>query len=356
MLAFEELKQLHLEITNNCQASCPMCSRNNHGGMDNPLIKIQEWSLEEFKTVINQEVLDQIDNIYFCGNFGDPLLNDNLVDMCSYVKRNSTVSIRIHTNGSLRNASWWASLAKSLPQDHVVIFAIDGLADTHSRYRIGTDYNKILNNARSFIQAGGIAEWAFLVFEHNEHQIEEARSIAQENGFRRFTVKNSSRFIADKNFPVLNKNGNIVDTLRPATSSVIKFLDKEVISNYKSIVANTEIDCYVKKTKEVYIDAYKNLMPCCFLASAPYNYTEESSPIFSIRQELLQQYNDLVESLGQLDTTKRSIKDIVNSHQYQTVWQEYWGSKKLITCARTCGKNDISKPMDQFIERENLSE
>lgn len=356
MLGFRDLEQIHLEITNNCQASCPMCSRNNHGGLENPLIKINEWTLDDFKTIINQEVLNQIKSIYFCGNFGDPLLNDNLIDMCHYIKNNSEVSVRIHTNGSLRNSNWWRSLAQALPKKHVVIFAIDGLEDTHARYRIGTDYHKILNNASEFINAGGTAEWAFLVFEHNEHQVAEARKIAQENKFSQFTVKNSSRFVGDRDFPVLNKQGQTVDILRPASSTVIKFLDKTIISNYKTIVAKTEIDCYVKKTKEIYIDAYKNLLPCCFLASAPYNHTEPSSAIFSIRQELLEQYNDLVNNLGQINTKNKSIKDIIESFEYQNVWKDYWGDKKLITCARTCGKNDLSKPMDQFVERENLSE
>ena len=356
MLDFKDLRQVHLEITNNCQASCPMCSRNNHGGLENPLIKIQEWSFNDFKTIINQEVLDQIHNIYFCGNFGDPLLNDSLIDMCAYVKENSDVSIRIHTNGSLRNSQWWKNLAQALPRDHIVIFALDGLEDTHSRYRIGTDYNKILSNARDFIQAGGNAEWAFLVFEHNEHQIEQARKIAIENKFKKFTVKNSSRFVGEKDFPVMNKQGEIIDILRPSSSTIIKFLDKNTILNYKSIVEKTEIDCYVKKTKEVYIDAYKNLMPCCFLASAPYNHTEASSAIFSIRQELLQQYNELVKDLGEINTTKKSIKEIIMSLQYQNVWSKYWKEKKLITCARTCGKNDLSKPMDQFVERESINE
>ena len=65
MFKFSELHQIHLEITNNCQASCPMCSRNHHGGIDNPLIKINSWTLEHFRHTINQEVLDQINALYF---------------------------------------------------------------------------------------------------------------------------------------------------------------------------------------------------------------------------------------------------------------------------------------------------
>lgn len=356
MFKFCDLKQVHLEITNNCQASCPMCNRNVHGGLENPLIKKSEWTIEEFKSIITPEVLDQIENIYFCGNFGDPLLNNDLIKMCEYIKRHGNVSVRIHTNGSLRSSKWWESLAKSLPKQHVVIFGIDGLEDTHSRYRIGTDYSRIIKNAGSFIGAGGTAEWAFIVFEHNQHQVESARQTASKIGFDRFTVKHSSRFVADSNFPVYDKYGKTVDELKPSSETVIKFLDKKMIDQYQQIVKQTEIDCYVQTTKEVYIDAHKNLFPCCFLASIPYNYNDPSSIMFGVREKILEQYHDLLLDLGEVNTLTRSVKQIIDSTEYQTVWNKYWTSKKLITCARTCGKNNISKPVDQFVERIILSE
>lgn len=354
MFKFNELKQIHLEITNNCQASCPMCSRNHHGGIENPLINLTSWTIEDFKAIITQEVLDQVEHIYFCGNFGDPLLNDDLIEMCQYIKDNSDVYVRIHTNGSLRNTKWWERLAKAMPKEHVVIFALDGLEDTHSRYRIGTDYNKIVQNAQAFINAGGNAEWVYIVFEHNEHQVEIARQRAKDIGFSQFVVKNSSRFVGDPNFPVYDKEGNTVDVLKPSSNTVIKFLDTKALTNYKEIVNNTEIDCFVKKTKEIYIDAHRNLMPCCFLASTPYNYSSPGSLVYDIRQVILNQYNDLVKDLKVINTLEKSIKDIVDSEEYQTVWNEYWSTKKLITCVRACGKNQFSKPTDQFIEKDKI--
>ena len=111
MFKFNDLKQIHLEISNNCQASCPMCSRNIHGGLDKPLIKISNWSLDRYKIIINEEVLTQVSLIYFCGNYGDPLLNSGLIDMIRYsVKINPNLEIRIHTNGSLRTTEWWKEL------------------------------------------------------------------------------------------------------------------------------------------------------------------------------------------------------------------------------------------------------
>jgi MoaA/NifB/PqqE/SkfB family radical SAM enzyme len=64
MFALADLKSLHVEITNRCQAACPMCSRNYHGGLDNVLIKNADWSLDDFKNIV-LPVADQLIIIIF---------------------------------------------------------------------------------------------------------------------------------------------------------------------------------------------------------------------------------------------------------------------------------------------------
>jgi MoaA/NifB/PqqE/SkfB family radical SAM enzyme len=359
MFKFNELKSIHLEISNNCQASCPMCTRNIHGGMENPLLEIENWTLDRFKTAITPEVLNQIEKLYFCGNFGDPILNKDLPDMCLYAKEvNPKIQVRIHTNGSARSKAWWIKLASSLPEDHGVVFAIDGLEDTHSLYRIGTNYEAIIENAHHFILAGGKAEWAFIRFKHNEHQVEDARKKAKELGFETFTMKDSSRFLLDTKFPVWNKEGETIYHLEPSSYSELKFIDHKVIKNYKELVSKVEVDCYVKKEKEIYLDAKGHLLPCCWISSLPYISIDHEGIAVPVKTEMRSQYYDLVDSLGglpKLDIEKNSLKDIIDSAEYQSVWNEYWNDKKLITCARVCGRTDvISNPNDQFVKRDSL--
>ena len=95
-------------------------------------------------------------------------------------------------------------------------------------------------------------------------------------------------------------------------------------------------------------------MPCCFLSSIPYNYTKNDDIVKDIRQKMHSQYQDLITDLGNTNALEKSIKDIVDSQPWQTVWNKYWNEKKLITCARTCGVNKLSKPKDQFIEKIEL--
>jgi MoaA/NifB/PqqE/SkfB family radical SAM enzyme len=360
MFKFNELKQIHLEISSNCQASCPMCTRNVHGGLENELLSVSDWTIDRFKTIINKEVLQQVESLYLCGNYGDPLLNKDLLGMVAYAaNERSDIDIRIHTNGSLRSKDWWEHLAMTLPEKHLVVFALDGLADTHSLYRIGTDFDKIIENAKAFIAAGGRAEWAYLRFKHNEHQVDAARQMAKKLGFADFVMKDSSRWIMDTKFPVYDKQGETTHYLEPSEYTTLKFIDKKVLDNYKTILTQTKIDCHALKIKEIYIDAQGNVFPCCWLAMIPYQPMDREAEVLPIRQEILRQYYELVKSLGGIDALngeKKTVKDIINSEAYQTVWDSYWNDNKLITCARSCGvlPEVFSTPRDQFTKREAL--
>jgi MoaA/NifB/PqqE/SkfB family radical SAM enzyme len=363
MFKFDELQSLHLEITNRCQASCPMCSRNVHGGIDNPNLKLNDWSLDDYKTVINTEVLNQISDIYFCGNFGDPIINNDLADMCQYSKEiNPNINIRIHTNGGARNTKWWKELVEKLPASHKVIFGIDGLEDTHHLYRIGTTYENVIKNARAFIDAGGKAEWVFIKFKHNEHQEDEVRRRAKEFGFESFSMKNTTRFVGEPKFDVRDKQGNVLYYLEPPTDHKVKIISSETVKIVDSWTKQARIECKVLELKEAYIDCHRHLYPCCFLASSPYYYTEPTSIIDGVRKKISNQHNELLnefDGIENLDCSQRSIKEIIDSEQWQTVWKEYWDQKKLTTCARICGKAEqkiFSSPTEQFVDKVNLNE
>lgn len=357
MFKFNELRTIHLEITNNCQASCPMCARNYHGGQDNPLLKINNWTLGEFKDIFTQELMTQLQGVYFCGNFGDPILNNDLIPMIKYLSQHAPhLVVNVHTNGGARNVEWWRSLAKALPKHHNVCFGLDGLADTLHIYRIGVNYENVIKNANAFIEAGGKAEWAFIKFKHNEHQEEEARSIAKELKFATFTLKNSSRFLGEPKYRVIDKQGNITHYIEPPTDNKMHFISKDMINNYKTILLPLEIKCKVQNDKEIYIDAYKNIMPCCWLASIPYTQYDYDNVNASLRYEIKRQHSELIADLGDTNAVTVGVKNVINSDAWQSVWETYWTTKKLIMCARICGQSsEISNPNDQFLQRQNLN-
>ncbi len=360
MFKFADLKSIHIELTNNCQASCPMCSRNNHGGLPNPYLNLTEWTLDDLKNILTTEVLATIERLYFCGNFGDPMLHNDLIAMCQFLKDTKPdLVVGIHTNGGARKTEWWQELARSLPNNHCVHFGIDGLEDTHHLYRVGTRYETVIKNAKAFIDAGGKAEWTFIKFKHNEHQVEECKRRASELGFEKFMLKNSSRFLVEPKYSVLDKNGLQTHVIEPPTDTVVKFMPKSVIDSYRKVVDEAKIDCYVQGTKEIYIDAFKTVMPCCWVSSIPYTYYDPTHVNNDVSGSMKAQYNKLINEFGGIENLNAlsGIKNIIESETWQSIWQKKWTSDKLITCARVCGKFesvDFGQPNDQFIKSETL--
>jgi MoaA/NifB/PqqE/SkfB family radical SAM enzyme len=355
MFLFTSLKSLHLEISSVCQASCPMCIRNINGGMVNDRFTPTSWTLENYKKILTEDIISQLDTITLCGNLGDPISNDNIMDMIQYTSSiNSKIYFSIHTNGSIRNANWWRSFAKVLPFNHNVVFALDGLKDTLSIYRIGTYFDKIIENAKAFIDAGGNAEWAFIVFKHNQHQIEQARDLSKVLGFKTFQIKNSTRFVGEPKVRVVSKIGEPIYDIEPADSVQLKYIDYSVISNYKEIVNNAKIDCVVKKEKSIYIDHRGDVYPCCWVGAVPYTWQNTQDGAQSVRKEMYREHLELLNDLNgpeSINAIFRPLKDIINDSRWQEIWDKIWLEKRSIVCARTCGSVDFSQPKDQFKDR-----
>ena len=344
MFSFNKLSQIQIEITNRCQASCPMCLRNIHGGIENPLLKLNDWTLDQFKTIFNKEVLAQNKHINFCGDFGDPIINNDLIDMCRYVKDNSVASISISTNGSARSVNWWTQLASALPAEHNIEFALDGLADTHHLHRIGTSYDAIIRNASAFIKAGGNASWMFIKFKHNEHQLDDARQLSSDLGFTSFNFKTSKRF--GKPFPVLDKKGNTAYYIEQHSNSDINPVEFNDLKDYKKW--EVDVSCFAHESKELFIDAHGHLMPCCLIASFLYaNYDTKLHSKYNLLDKTLGDFYklkvyNLINEFGGLDSLNANIhgiKHIMDQPVWQTLIHKKWNEHSSSPCKILCGKS-----------------
>lgn len=333
-----------------------MCARNYHGGIDNPLLTVSDIDLELFKKIIPKELIKQVDGVALCGNFGDPLLNNDLIPIVEYMSTiNPTIRIDIHTNGSLRNKAWWEKLASVLTPNSLVHFALDGLADTHSLYRIGTDWNKIIENANAFIAAGGKARWVYITFKHNEHQLEEARQLSRELGFDSFQEKQTGRFIGTPYFEVFDKTGNVTHKLEQPSEQKLVFIDRKTVENYKEIFKTAVIDCEVKKLKSIYVDAQGYLWPCCFVGAVQSIYTKPDQLAHGFQTDSYETLQQVLGQLGDLNLRNHSIQDIIDSTAWQDVWPNIFKDNSLRVCTRTCGKfpqSPISQSRDQFLDLE----
>jgi MoaA/NifB/PqqE/SkfB family radical SAM enzyme len=253
---FNDVKWIQIETSSKCNASCPMCARNNNG------IGIVDWLVEEdISTDRVQTVVDQLPNlemIQFCGTLGEPVIAHNFLELIAIAKQKGT-RIWINTNGSLRTAQWWANLACELAEvKHDVWFGIDGLEGVHEIYRQGTNYQKIIDNATAFIQAGGYATWQFIPYAHNEHQVRDCFKLSQKLGFKKFhLVKSFRRDQQARHY----KTGEPFNLKPP----------KKIYNIIKMPKENTHVDpsnCMQIEQSSIYMSADGRLSQCCYYALA----------------------------------------------------------------------------------------
>ncbi|MCU0543390.1 MAG: tetratricopeptide repeat protein [Oscillatoriaceae cyanobacterium Prado104] len=200
-LKYEDIRRASVEITSRCNAACPQCPRT-----DNQILPSAELTMEDIERIFPPDFCSQLDLVYMCGNYGDAMTSNTTIPAIEYWHRMGIPEIDLYTNGSGRNPDWWRTLAKAMTgEKDRVTFSIDGLADTNSIYRQNTNWDRIMQSVNAFIQAGGKAVWHYLIFEHNQHQVEAARTLAEKLGFIEFVPKATSRFVAQELFTKLSE-------------------------------------------------------------------------------------------------------------------------------------------------------
>lgn len=246
------VKWIHVEASSKCNAWCPACPRNNHGyGLATGVIE-QDLDPAVFESIILQ--LPKLHGIQLCGNLGDPIASKYINEIVDISKKYAK-KIQIHTNGSLRSTNWWKKLAIRLENiEHDIWFGIDGLAGIHEIYRQGTDFNKVIENAQSFIKHGGYATWQLIPYLHNEHQVIECLKLSQKLNFKTFKLVNSYRNTPIAKHYKTEKSFELLPTKK--FSKVIS------INSIKTIVNPDK--CMHLSMPSIYISADGRISRCCY--------------------------------------------------------------------------------------------
>lgn len=374
----KNLKLLHIELSNQCNAACPMCPRYlYHTEKVDPTLDLTQMSLHTFEEYFPKNLLSKIERISFCGTHGDPLTAKDVIPIIEYIYScNPEMFITINTNAGLRNTKFWNDLGNLLKKgQHEVTFSLDGLEDTNHLYRRRVNWKKAMENAHAFIRAGGNALWDYLIFEHNEHQVEEARKKSIEMGFSSFYAKRALGFSSNtddtyKPCPVYDKEGNLQYYLNPPS-------DKENINlgdnriDYTVIASDkldpawqigvrktlTDTGLTVKYSKhaekninckflnrdtqghtEIYINANGTVVPCCYMGTSLTGSYGDSHEL-QIRKIF---YNNR----KRLSLKNRSLEEIIESNILTKLFVEKWKDKnyingKPVICSLMCGENNM---------------
>ena len=328
---------LELELTTNCNAACPQCTRNFYGGPTWPRLPITSLSLDWLKEKLPEKFLKELTLIRLCGTFGDPCVHPDMIEIVKWFKSITNAKIAISTNGGMRSTKWWAELATVLSGPDVVIFGIDGLEDTNHLYRRNVSWDRLMKNVQAFNSAGGKSEWQFIVFEHNQHQVKEAEQLSQKIGVTNFYIKKTVRFV--------NKKHELIDETPVMDNKKIYFIkpptDKDLLnegysdfnkSDYKSL----EIACMAKHLKMLYIAADGYVFPCGYLADRMYGYEAENHADYKRLYNLF----DLAGGPDKANLNSTLLNDIINGAWFNVIEDSWKNENRLERCAFACKKDN----------------
>jgi MoaA/NifB/PqqE/SkfB family radical SAM enzyme len=327
-LEAKDIEQLHFDLTNFCNARCPECVREIDPNAK-PFLDKDMLSLDLIKERLTKEKLPRLRKIRFCGSFGDPATHPHLYEITKhFIDEWPDIIIEMSTNGGLKNIDQWAKLAELYQGKCYVIFGIDGLEDTNHKYRVGVNWKKLQDNVNAFIAAGGHAQWQFIAFPWNEHQIFEARDASIAQGFKKFYVVASHR-TSDMDPNYTDKDLKIQEEELAA----MHHQETEIINMHERKVLppnNTSINCEVLGSRDIMIMATGAVYPCCHLGSRMF-----------ARDVKLDKWYDLAGGRDTINLKNHELDDIIKG-KFFTIIQTSWSINKnspmgkCQACIETC--------------------
>jgi len=353
MYNYEQINEVHLEVTQSCNAACPMCDRNENGGAVNQHIRNdeKELTLDDCIDIFPADFISQLKVMYMCGNLGDPIAARDTLEIMQWFRDcNEDMWLSMNTNAGMQSASWWESLARIIGRNGCVIFSVDGLEETNHLYRQNVKWKLVERNMKAFIAAGGRARWDYLIFEHSECDVERAEQLAKEWGVEKFMKKKTGRFITQdskkkESHQAKNHKGAETTTLaKPKKAehqnlAVLKL--KEIEKTYGTMLDyynQATVSCKVSKpnVKSIFVTAEGLIMPCCWTAGRMYKWWQADPKV--------EQIWDFIDAAGGKDGISakvHGIKGVFANGIMQNI-QDSWKlasikEGKLGVCAQKCG-------------------
>ena len=184
--------QLTVDPTNACQLQCPACVHT----ANKAYAALFDWPRSTLPLSTYQDFLSQFGVFGFCAtlySYGEPLLNRQFTDFVRESKQYLLFTL-VSTNLSMPKLDAGGIVASGLDR---MVLSIDGTTqNTYERYRRRGDLGLVLDNVRRLVAAKRNSRsatpylvWQFLTFEHNQHQVEDAISMARELGINEVRIE-----------------------------------------------------------------------------------------------------------------------------------------------------------------------
>lgn len=169
-----------------CNLRCPGC----HTGIKHPdMIQASFMKYDNYK-VLFDKVADYAVSVALY-NWGEPFLNKQIFDIISYTSSKGA-GTTVHSNFNIFNEKMAEDAVRS-GLTHIYM-SIDGSTqENYAKYRVRGNLDNVLDHLKILTETKKrmkskypLVTWKFLEFEHNRHELEDARALSEKYGVDAF--------------------------------------------------------------------------------------------------------------------------------------------------------------------------
>ena len=280
----EELETVQWEPTSYCNANCLVCPRTDQETLltQPNIVHTQRHSnstdIQAFIDSVVDARLKKLRKIVYNGNIGDSMMHPNIADILIDIdQRRPSINQYLHTNAGGPWANKFETIGQYISQKNPdaninFVFSIDGLEDTNHLYRRNVQWKHIVKNAEILKKYNVRARWRMNRFDHNAHQINEARELAKSWNFD-FEL-NDSTYGSNQVKELINKPKNTDLYKQKVKNWSLRFeQDNYIIPNeFPEDTKQYNDVCVWKVHNEIQVVSDMTVWPCCWTSHYHYQY------------------------------------------------------------------------------------
>ena len=194
-----------IEPTTACNLRCPQCISGLRA-FTRPIGRLQRENFEKLIDEIHKELIYLI--LYFQG---EPYLNPDFLEMVAYASKKGVFTMTSTNGHFLDEKTATATVLSGLKR---VVISMDGITqESYSKYRIAGELDKVLVGINNLVAAKKrlksktpLIDLQFIVFAHNENEIEGVKLLAKKLGVDRLLIKTAQIYDFEGGSELLPKN------------------------------------------------------------------------------------------------------------------------------------------------------
>lgn len=212
---------ISIEPTTSCNLRCPEC----HSGLRSFSRPIGMLAPE-----LNKSIIDQLHKelTYIAYYFqGEPYLNKDFLSMVGYASKRNIYTATSSNGHYLDDDNCKETIESGLKR---LIISIDGTnQSSYEKYRIGGNFNKVIEGTKNIVHwkkklrsKTPFIVWQFIVFGHNEHEVDDIQKLSKEIGVDHLSIKTAQIYNFESGSDLLPKNPKYSRYIKKGLSYKIK--------------------------------------------------------------------------------------------------------------------------------------